>query len=405
MVQNSEIPKLTLPTDADYRNRINRAQAAMKRNDIDVLAVVGVDVLRFFTGLHGLPVTRPIWLVIPQNGEVGFVSPGSEFKEINARCNTPVVARWVEWKEDVQGPMSHQDALAQHLEKVVPDALIIGIDFNGTNGGIIETVKQKLGAERIKDITPLIHELLAIKDAAALNVIRLSCDVIARQTEASIAAIAPGVADWEVSLASFIAGTRRQAEIWNGNEEQSPLAHGMHMSGSGPARTARCHAAGAGRKMHDGEIIQLCRCSTGFFGHLVGYDRVIQVGPTKPSKEVRKIINFAYEAQEAALAMVRPGVTAGEIHAAATKVINRGGWKNPILHRTGRSIGYSSWDGHEIKDDSPTVLVPGMVFTIEPGIYVDGIGGARFGDTVLVTEIGYEMLTPFDLGKEILKNN
>ena len=89
MAMNSTIPKLSLPTDADYRNRIDRARAAMKRDGIDVLVAVSADALRFFSGLHGLPVTRPIWLVIPLEGEIGFISPGSEFKEIKARCNTP----------------------------------------------------------------------------------------------------------------------------------------------------------------------------------------------------------------------------------------------------------------------------------------------------------------------------
>ena len=84
-------------------------------------------------------------------------------------------------------PMTHQDALATHLEKIVPDARLIGVDFNGTNGGNIELVKQALGAERIRDVTPMMHALLAVKDAAALGVIRLSCDVIANQFNASVA--------------------------------------------------------------------------------------------------------------------------------------------------------------------------------------------------------------------------
>jgi Xaa-Pro aminopeptidase len=351
--------------------------------------------------LHGLPLTRPIWLVLPQAGKAGFVSPGSEVKEIRARCGTAVVAKWVEWEEHVPAPMTHQDALAQYLEKTAPDARVVGVDFNGANGGNIQLIIQALGAERVKDVTPMMRELLAVKDAAALGVIRLSCDVVAHQFNASCAVIAPGVPEWEVSLASFVAGTRRAAELWNGDEEQSPLALGLHMTGSGPGRTARCHAAGAGRKMRDGDIVQICRCSTGFFGHLIGFDRPVQVGSKQPSEKVRKVIDLARESQEAALAMMRPGVTAGEVHVAAMEVIDRGGWESPILHRTGRSIGYSGWDGHEIKADSSTVLEPGMVFTVEPGIYVDGVGGARFGDTVLVTETGSEVLTPYDLGRDL----
>lgn len=401
MIENPPVSHSNFPSEADYRNRVARAQASMKKYGIDVLALAGIDIHRFFTGLHGLPVSRPIWLVVPQNGKPGFVSPGSEVKEIRARCGTPVVTKWVEWKEPVPAPMTHQDALADYLKKIAPNARKIGVDFNGTNGANIELVKQALGAERIKDVAPILRELLAEKDAAALAVIRLSCDVIAHQFKASCDVIAPGVPEWEVSLASFVAGTRRAAELWGGNEEQSPLALGLHMTGSGPERTARCHAAGAGRKMRDGEIVQICRCSTGFFGHLIGFDRPVKVSSKEPSQEMRKVVDLAREAQEVALAAIRPGVTAGEVHAAAMKVIDRGSWENPILHRTGRSIGYSGWDGDELKADSPTVLHPGMVFTVEPGIYVDGVGGARFGDTVVVTESGCEVLTPFDLGRDI----
>jgi Xaa-Pro dipeptidase len=401
MTENRATSRLTFPSDADYRNRIERAQAGMKKHDIDVLALAGIDIHRFFTGLNGLPVTRPIWLVLRQGGTAGFVSPGSEVKEIRARCRTPVAAKWVEWNEPVPAPMMHQDALAKHLEEIAPDARTIGVDFTGTTGANIELVKQALGAERIKDVTPMLRELLAVKDTAALGVIRLSCDIAGHEFKASVAAVAPGVPEWKVALASVVAGTERAAELWNGDEEASPFAQSIRMTGSGADRTARCHAAGAGRIMQDGDIVQLCRCGTAFFGHPIGYDRPVQVGSKELSPEMRKVIDLAREAQEAALAMIRPGVTAGEVHAAAMEVIGRGGWESPVLHRTGRSLGYSTWDGHELKADSPTVLEPGMVMTVEPGIYVDGIGGARFGDTVLVTETGCEVLTPFDLGRDV----
>lgn len=394
-------PNESFPDDRVYHSRVERARAAMREHGIDVLALAGVDLHRFFAGLHGLPVTRPIWLVLPVDGAPGFISPGTEVKEIRARCNTPVVVKWVEWKESVPAPTTHFDALAQHIAKVAPSARTIGIDFNGTTGGTIKLVTEALGVERIKDVTPMIRDLLAIKDAAAIGVLRMSCDVVAHQFKASVDAIAPGVSEWEVALASFIAGTRRAAELWNGNEEQSPLALGLHMTGSGPERTARCHAAGAGRKIRDGEVVMVCRCSTGFFGHLVGFDRPVKAGTKAPTAEMRKVLDVAREAEEVAIAAVRPGVAADSVHAAAMNVIAKGGWANPVMHRTGRSIGYSGWDGHELKADSSTILEPGMVLTVEPGIYVDGVGGARFGDTVLVTETGCEVLTPFDLGRSV----
>ena len=72
-----------------------------------------------------------------------------------------------------------------------------------------------------------------------------------------------------------------------------------------------------------------------------------------------------------------------------------------MQHRTGRGIGLSDPEFPEIKANDPTVLEAGMLLGIEPGVYVDGVGGARFGDTILVTETGYEALTPLELGRDV----
>ncbi|MCJ9670382.1 M24 family metallopeptidase [Neorhizobium sp. SHOUNA12A] len=301
MTEDPATPRINLPSDADYGKRVKRAQTGMREHCLDVLAQAGTNILRFITGLHGLPVTRPIWLILPQVGAPSFVSHGSEKKEIRARCNTPVVTRWVEWAEPVPGPMTHQDALAKYLQETARDARTIGIDFNGASGANIELVRQVLGTHRVKDAGPLLRDLLTIKDAAAINAIRLCCYVVTtRQFEASRDAIAPGVPEWKVALASF-AGTERAAELWGENGEQSPLAHGLHMTGSGSERTARCDAAGAARKMWEGDIVQICRCSTGFYGHLIGFDRPVKIGSDEPAPEMRKVIDLAREAQEAAL--------------------------------------------------------------------------------------------------------
>lgn len=401
MTENPVNSRLTFPSEANYNSRIARAQAAMTQNGIDVLALSGVDFHRFFTGLNGLPIGRPIWLVLLRGGAPAFVSPRSEVKEIQARCNTPVAAQWVEWEQPVPAPMTHQDALAKYVGEIAPNARTIGVDFNSTWARNLDLVKQALGAERVTDVTSMLRELLGIKDAAAIDVIRRCCDIVAHQFKACRNLIAPGVPEWKVALASHVAGTERAAEWWNGDEEQSPFVQGLHMMGSGSHRTARCHSAGGGRKMREGEVLEICFCGPSFFGHAIGYDRPFHIGSKPLPADLRKVVDVAREAQDAALAKIRPGATAGEVHAAAVAVIERGGWESPFLHRTGRGIGYSDWDGLELKAGSTTVLEPGMVMTVEPGIYVDGVGGARFGDTVLVTETGHEVLTPFELGRDI----
>ncbi|NSZ87716.1 aminopeptidase P family protein [Agrobacterium tumefaciens] len=402
MYQNPETSELKFPSDAEYRNRIERTQAAMKHAAIDILAISGFDYLRFFTGLNGLPIGRPIWLVLEQQGQPAFVSPRSEAKEIRARCTTPVEAEWVEWEEPIPAPMSHQDALAKYIGEIAPHAQAIGVDFNSTWASNIELVRQVLGSERIKDATSFLRDQLALKNAVVIDGIRRATDIVGHQYAAARQAITPGAAEWQVTLASLTAAIKRSAEFLGNDAEQPRFwPHQMNMVGSGPERTARCHCSGGGRIMNDGENVQICLCGQVFAGYGVCFDRPIAVGSKPLSAELRKVVDFARRAQEAALAKIRPGVTAGEVHAAAVDVIEQGGWDSPFLHRTGRGIGYSDWDGIELKANSAVQLQAGMVLSVEPGIYVDGIGGARFGDTVLVTDSGYEVLTPFELGRDV----
>jgi Xaa-Pro dipeptidase len=401
MTETPATSKLLFPSDADYQRRTDHAAAAMAQEDVDVLALSSFDNHRFFAGLDGIATVRPVWFVLPKGGQAAFVSPRIEAPEIRAQCTIPVAIEWVEWEEPAKPPMSFAAALAQHIAEVAPQARTIGVDFDATSARNLDLVRDALGAERIRDVSAMLREVRRRKDAATIDVVRRCADIAAHQFLASRSAAAPGVPEWEVALASRTAAMRRAAEWWNGNENHSPLLQGIHVMGCGSVRSARAHAVAAGRPMVDGEVVQLCYCGRPFFGHGICFDRPLKVGQTKLSVEVRQIVDVARKAQEAALAKVRAGVTTGEVHAAAVAVIGRHGWDRAMQHRTGRGIGLSDPEWPEIKANDPTVLEPGMLLGIEPGVYVEGVGGARFGDTILVTETGYEPLTQLDLGRTV----
>jgi Xaa-Pro aminopeptidase len=162
---------------------------------------------------------------------------------------------------------------------------------------------------------------------------------------------------------------------------------------SGP-NSALPHARPTGRALEPGEGVVLDFGGV-YDGYCVDITRTLQTGPT--SAGFRRIFAAVAEAHAAALAAVRPGVLTSEIDAAARAVLGRHGLGEAFGHGTGHGLGLEVHEEPRITNAAaanPDVVVePGMVFTIEPGAYVPGVGGVRIEDDVLVLEAGAEVLT------------
>ncbi|MBI2827708.1 MAG: M24 family metallopeptidase, partial [Acidobacteria bacterium] len=168
---------------------------------------------------------------------------------------------------------------------------------------------------------------------------------------------------------------------------------------SGPHAALPHHRAGD-RILAEGDLVVL-----DFGGVLDGYccdlTRTVSIGP--PSSEARRLYSAVYDAQQAALAAIGPGVESSAVDAAARGVLEERGLGDAFGHGTGHGLGLDIHEEPRITrpraDVASVPLVPGMVFTIEPGAYVAGFGGVRIEDDVLVTETGCEVLTsvPRDL--------
>jgi Xaa-Pro aminopeptidase len=127
----------------------------------------------------------------------------------------------------------------------------------------------------------------------------------------------------------------------------------------------------------------------------VDLSRTVQLG--RPDLEFRRIFDAVAEAQRAAIAAVRPGVAAGAVDAAAREALGRRGLADAFGHGTGHGLGLEVHEepriGRPLEGIEDILLAPGMVFTVEPGAYLEGIGGVRIEDDVLVTDMGCEVLT------------
>jgi Xaa-Pro aminopeptidase len=108
---------------------------------------------------------------------------------------------------------------------------------------------------------------------------------------------------------------------------------------------------------------------------------------------VRSLYDAVLEAQEAALAAIRPGVSAATVDAAARKVFKQSGLERFFTHSTGHGLGLEIHEMPRLGRGEETLLETGMVVTVEPGVYVERLGGIRIEDEVLVTAHGAEVLT------------
>jgi Xaa-Pro aminopeptidase len=128
-----------------------------------------------------------------------------------------------------------------------------------------------------------------------------------------------------------------------------------------------------------------------FKQYKLGFDRMFHI--LKASDEAARVQQAAIDAQQAAIAAVRPGVTAESIAQAANEVYRERGYETG--YRTGRSIGMAYLESPELKEGDQTLLKAGMTFAVDGGISVDGKLGGRIGDSIVVTEHGFEYLTEY----------
>ncbi|HTL52583.1 MAG TPA: M24 family metallopeptidase, partial [Planctomycetota bacterium] len=121
--------------------------------------------------------------------------------------------------------------------------------------------------------------------------------------------------------------------------------------------------------------------------------RTFFLPPTPTGGEMRKVHEIVQKAQEAAIAKIRPGVAWSEVDRAARSVIEAAGYGKFFIHGLGHGIGLEIHEGPRLNATSDKKAVAGNVVTVEPGIYLPGVGGVRIEDDVLVTKDGHEVLS------------
>ncbi|MEV4558279.1 aminopeptidase P family protein [Kitasatospora sp. NPDC049285] len=363
-------------TAADYTARMARATRAAAEAGLSGLVVTPGPDLVYLTGYQPTAITERLTaLVLAADTEPLLLVPKLERPDAEQAPGASVV-RITDWTD---GADPYQ-ALAPALS--VPGRY--GISDNAWAMHLLG-LQAALPGSSYASLTACLPMLRAVKDA----------DELARLTAAGLAA---DLAYGEILAVPFAGRTENQVAA---DLAALLLKHGhsqvdFTVVGSGPNGANPHHEAGD-RVIQPGDTVVL---DFGGLKHGYGSDttRTVYVG-TEPPAEVLAVHDLVRRAQQAAFDAVAPGLTCQDIDRVARDVITEGGYGEYFIHRTGHGIGLTTHEPPYMVEGETQPLVPGMCFSIEPGIYLPGRFGIRIEDIVTVTETGGLRLngTPHEL--------
>ena len=233
---------------------------------------------------------------------------------------------------------------------------------------------------RVVPVAGLVERLRMIKESEELDAIRKAVYLGSSLFETAVSAIRAGTSEASVAAELEYAGRRAGAEAMS---FETIVAAGKN-SALPHWRASSQVIPNTGFVVLDFGVILAGYCSD--------MTRTVWVGNT--DDWARDMYQAVLEAQIAGVEAVRPGATAQEVDGAARRVLKKSGLAKYFTHSTGHGVGLEIHEAPRLARGQSEVLLPGMVVTIEPGVYLPGKGGVRIEDMVAVTETGHEVLTP-----------
>jgi Xaa-Pro dipeptidase len=388
-------------TADEYRARSDALLERVAGRGVSGVVLFDPYYVLYYAGFAFAPTERPIALVLGADGARTLLVPRLELEHAQAKSSVDRVEHYLEYPGDPRP------------ETVLAETLA-GMGLTGTVGADQDgypwilgyrgpTLSELSGVDVVRVVAE-IEEQMAVKSRAEIALIResvrwgnLAHRLLQRYTR-------PGVTETEVSQRASDEATFAMLDaIGEVYRAQSFFSHGAHAGYRGQIgrNSAIPHALAGNIVFREGDVL-VTGASAPVWGYLSELERTMVIGT--PSPEQERLFGHMKAAQEIAFGAIRPGAACSDVDKAV-----RGYFAHEDLfaywrHHTGHAIGLRYHEGPFLDAGDPTEIRPGMVFTVEPGLYAPDVGGFRHSDTVLVTEDGFEVLTyyPRDLESLII---
>jgi Xaa-Pro dipeptidase len=373
----------------EAKNRTQQLQNEMQKRGIGTAVFTdesSIAYLAGFWGYLGIEFGRPSMLVVSAVADPTVITPLMESEMVGAMTWVSDVQVW----EDI-GERSWGRALGKALG-LNPNQ--IWVERNHLPAIVRNYLDSNYPEAELADISPILGAQRVIKSRFEIEVMKQAGQIAGAMMAAAHDSLAEGVPEYESALAVIEAGSRRAAEFltdegWS--QFVSPMIHNLQILQSG-SDTSMVHRRAGVRTYKKFDPVYFCFCNMAQFKqYKLGFDRMFHIGGV--TDEARQVQDAAIDAQQAAIASMRPGVLAQDVAAAANAVYAERGYETG--YRTGRSIGVAYLESPELKAGDKTVLAPGMTFAVDGGISINGSTAGRIGDSVVVTGTGVDYLTEY----------
>lgn len=372
----------------NFAARLRTLRGVLEERGLDAAVLQAPANVAYLSGFQALIYSRPIYLVVaPDRAEL--IVPGLE--------------------EEHAGQVGAVDAVTvyyEHPEKGAPgenapDVLAALLQARGVRRAGLEyasapiALRERLEADgvRAEDVSPVLVRLRLVKEPGEVALMRQAAALARIGVMATLEAAMPG----ESQLAIESVGTNAVLEA---APELTPGAtiNLLQFTTSGP-ETSLPHLITTTRRLGRPDLAIHSR-QVAVDGERAELERTFAIGAM--DAETRRVFDAAEEAQMTAIAAIRPGVPMRDVDAAARRVIRDAGYAEYAIHRTGHGLGIEAHEAPYVRWDVEDPMEVGMVVSIEPGIYVPGVRGARHSDTVVVTPDGHETITDAPRGADNL---
>ncbi len=345
--------------------RIARLREQMAGRSFDTLLITDLSNVFYLTGFTG-------------SAGVAVVALANEYILVDPRYTAQAKAECPACRVVEYSAKPTSVAIGELLNDLRPDR--VGYEADHVSVSLYRSIRAQVEPSiSMRSTRGVVEQLRRIKGADEIAIIQEACKIVDDTFSSLVREIKVGMTEKETALLVDMTLRRLGAD----KEAFDTIA----ASGS---RAASPHASPTDSVLECGALLKL-DFGARYRNYNSDITRTVCLG--EPDGKQREIYNIVLEAQLRAIDAVAPGKPGHDVDSVAREYIASKGYGANFGHGLGHGLGIDVHDGPALSQTSDVVLEPGMVVTVEPGIYIDGWGGIRIEDDVLVTESGHAILT------------